>query len=120
MIARRIGWVLIAALACAPAAEEPESAAPEEAARPASYEIDPCGLLSPEDIRDVTGTEPGSPQRVEPIRFALDVSPTPSLMIGIGHLQFHAHAAHQVANPTRQRTLKSHMMKRKRTTSSTK
>lgn len=66
---RRVVWALLASLACAPAAEEPdrEAAAPDEEITPAAYEIDPCGVLTPEDILEVTGSEAGTPQRVDPV-----------------------------------------------------
>ena len=61
-------WALLAGLACAPASEAPdhEAAAPEEAT-PVTYEIDPCDVLTPEDILEVTGSEAGAPERVEPV-----------------------------------------------------
>jgi hypothetical protein len=65
---RRVAWILAFATACSQGAEDVARApepAPEPA--PAAYEIDPCAVLSAEDLREVTGSEPGTPERIEPV-----------------------------------------------------
>ncbi|HEY7472922.1 MAG TPA: hypothetical protein VIE68_11305 [Gemmatimonadota bacterium] len=65
---RPVAWILAAALACARGTDKSAPMpAPSGEPTPAAYELDPCVVLSAEDVRDVTGSEPGAPRRVEPV-----------------------------------------------------
>jgi hypothetical protein len=69
-LARRLSIALLAFLAgCGGATEEDEASRPDS--MPTGAEVagatDPCGVLSATDIREVTGSEPGSPALITPV-----------------------------------------------------
>ena len=61
--------LLVLFVGCGEATEDDEASGPDSV--PAGAEVagatDPCEVLDPADIREVTGSEPGSPEAVTPV-----------------------------------------------------